>query len=47
MYSPVHFKLQVRKDEFLLNELPDDPSHFISLHLHHRASLDLGRHLSQ
>lgn len=38
-------ELQVGEDELLLNELPDDPSHFISLHLDHRACLDLLRHL--
>lgn len=43
--SPVQVQLQVREDEFLLNELPDDSGHLISLHLHHRACLDLLRHL--
>lgn len=43
--SPVQVELQVREDEFLLNELPDDSGHLVSLHLHHRAGLDLLRHL--
>lgn len=42
---PVQIQLQVREDEFLLDELPDDSSHFISLHLHHRAGLDLLGHV--
>ena len=43
--SPVQVELQVGEDELLLNELPDDTSHLISLHLHHGAGLDLLRHL--
>lgn len=42
---PVQIQLQVREDEFVLDELPDDSGHFISLHLHHRASLDLLGHI--
>lgn len=42
---PVQIQLQVREDEFLLDELPDDSSHFISLHLHRRAGLDFLGHV--
>ena len=44
-WLPVHVQLQVWKDELLLNEFPDDPSHLVSLHLHHRPRLDLLGHL--
>lgn len=42
--SPVQVKFQVGEDELLLNKLPDDPGHFVTLHLHHRPGFDFGSH---
>ena len=42
--SPVQFHFQVREDELIFDEFPDDSGHLISLHLHHRTCLDLLRH---
>lgn len=42
--SPVQIHLQIWDDELVLDELPDDPSHLVPLHLHHRTCVDLLRH---
>lgn len=42
--SPVQIHLQIWEDEFVLDELPDDPSHLVPLHLHYRTCVDLLRH---
>lgn len=47
MLSPVQVQLQVWENQLVLNQLPDDPSHLISLHLHHGSGLNLLRHLSR
>lgn len=44
IYLPMQIQFHIGKNKFFLNQFPNDSCHFISLHLHHRTSLDFSGH---